>query len=82
MSIITLRTITGVIDDNGLLKGRIKLAGAGGLFPVELLPGMEKSSISLLRTIPVLGDKSCAPKYELTVVVMETAFRRLSTMEM
>lgn len=82
MSIITLRTITGVIDDNGLLKERIKLAGAGGAFPAELLPGMEKSSISLLRTIPVVGDKRCAPKYELTVVVMETAFRWLSTIEM
>lgn len=62
------------MDDNGLFPGLIKFAGAGG--GRFLLPfiGMEKSSISLFRTIPVLGDRICAPKYAFTVVVMETAF--------
>lgn len=68
------------MEDNGLFNGLIKFAGAGGgILAAELL-GMEKSSISLLSNIPVLGDKICDPKYELTVLVIETAFRSLSTM--
>lgn len=78
----TLRTIVGVIDDNGLFPGRMKLAGEGGGASPVVLPGMEKSSISLLRMMPVLGDMNLDPKYELTVVVIETALRWLSTMEM
>lgn len=61
------------MDDNGLFPGLIKLAGAGGE-PVETFPGIEKSSISLFKIIPVLDDSICAPKYEFTVVVMEMAF--------
>ena len=70
-----MRTIVGVMEDNGLFIGTIKLAGAGGGTLAEALPGIEKSSISLLRNIPVLGDKNCAPKYEFTVLVIEIAFR-------
>lgn len=67
------------MDDNGLFPGLMRLRGAGGgTCPVL---GVEKSSISLFRTIPVLGDSICAPKYEFTVLVMETAFRSLSTMD-
>lgn len=69
------------MDDNGLFSGLIKLAGAGGGRPAEPFPGMEKSSISLFKTIPVLGDSICEPKYEFTVVVMEMAFRSRSTMD-
>ena len=77
----TFNTIVGVIEDKGLLPGRTKLGGAGGgVFP-ELLLGMEKSSISLLRTIPVLGDSIFEPKYAFTVLVIDTAFRLLSTMD-
>lgn len=68
------------MDDNGLFPGLMRLGGAGGGTCPVLFPGMEKSFISLFRTIPVLGD-SCAPKYEFTVLVMETAFRSLSTMD-
>lgn len=77
----TLRTIVGVIDESGRFPGTIKFAGAGGLAPPVVLNGIEKSSISLFRTIPVDGDIICAPKYEFTVVVMETAFRSASTMD-
>ena len=69
----TLRTMIGDMDDNGLFPGLIKLAGAGGRDPVATFPGIEKSSISLFNTIPVLGDIIFEPKYELTVVVIDTA---------
>ncbi len=44
-------------------------------------PGMEKSSISLFRRIPVEGEMSLDPKPVLMVVVIETAFRAASTIE-
>jgi len=76
-----LRTIVGDMDDNGLFPGTTKLAGAGGRTSLEtFFIGMEKSSISLLSTIPVLGESIVAPKYEFTVVVMETAFLSKSIM--
>lgn len=54
----------GVIEDKGRFPGRMKLAGAGGGTSKLLLDfiGIEKSSISLFRTIPVLGDSITAPK--------------------
>jgi hypothetical protein len=70
-----LRAIVGDMDDNGLFPGTMKLAGAGGGTSFEtFFIGMEKSSISLFNTIPVLGERIFAPKYPFTVVVMETAF--------
>lgn len=72
----------GVMDDKGLFPGWMKLAGAGGGSSAVTFAGMEKSSISLLRMMPVLLDKNLAPKYELMVVVIDTALRWLSTMEM
>lgn len=72
----------GAIDDNGLFPGRMKLAGEGGGTSPVVFSGMEKSSISLLRMMPVLGDMNLDPKYELMVVVIETALRWPSTMEM
>lgn len=71
--------IVGVMEDNGLLKGLIKFAGAGGGVLAEAFVGIEKSSISLFSTIPVLGDIIWDPKYEFTVLVIDTAFRSLST---
>lgn len=58
----TLRTIVGDIDDKGRFPGAIKLAGAGGATFFETFAGMEKSSISLFNTIPVLGESTPAPK--------------------
>ena len=69
------------MEDNGLFPGRIKLAGAGGGRSAETFLGIEKSSISLFRTIPVLGDRNSEPKYEFTVAVMDTAFRSWSMIE-
>lgn len=71
----------GVLDDNGRLKGQMKLGGAGGAPSPVTFSRMEKSTISLLRTIPVLGERYSAPKYEFMVVVMETAFLSLSTID-
>jgi len=78
----TLRIIVGVIEDNGRFPASTKLAGGGGGDPgVELLRGVEKSSISLLRTIPVDVERILAPKYPFIVVVIDTAFLSLSTTE-
>ena len=76
----TFRTIVGVMDDNGRFPGTMKLAGAGGGTSLETFLGMEKSSISLFSTIPVLGERIFAPKYAFTVVVMEMALRSRSMM--
>lgn len=77
----TSKTIVGAMDDNGLFPGLIKFDGAGGGRPAETFIGMEKSPISLFRSIPVLGDSMWEPKYEFTVLVMETAFRSRSMMD-
>lgn len=50
------------MDDNGLFPGAIKLAGAGRGTSPETFAGIEKSSISLFNTIPVLGDSTREPK--------------------
>lgn len=54
----------GLIEDKGRFPGRMKLAGVGGgtSGPPSDFTGIEKSSISLFRTIPVLGDNINAPK--------------------
>ena len=77
----TFKTIVGDMEDNGLFPGLIKLAGAGAGTPAETFPGIEKSSISLFRSIPVLGDSICEPKYEFTVEVRDTAFRSRSMID-
>lgn len=58
------------------------MAGAGGGTFFKFFAGIEKSSISLLRSIPVVGERNFEPKYEFTVVVIETAFLLPSTMDM
>ena len=71
--------MVGVMEERGRFKGLTKLAGVGGGEPGVVFVGMEKSSISLLSRTPVLGDTIRDPKYALTVLVMETALRSLST---
>jgi hypothetical protein len=79
--VVTLSIIVGVIEERGRFRGLTKLAGAGGGELADVFAGMEKSSISLLSKMPVLGDRIRDPKYALTVVVIETAFLSLSTMD-
>ena len=54
--------IIGVMEDKGLLLGSIKFVGAGGSLSGDISVGVEKSSISLLITIPVEVDRTPAPK--------------------
>lgn len=58
----TFVTIIGVMEDKGLLFGLIKFAGAGGKVSLDILEGIEKSSISSLRIIPVEGESTPPPK--------------------
>ncbi|KAF6156324.1 hypothetical protein GIB67_013768 [Kingdonia uniflora] len=60
--ILCPRVIIGVIDDNGLFFGAMKFAGTGGSLSAIFYVGVEKSSISLLSTIPVEGASTPAPK--------------------
>lgn len=76
-----MTTMVGFMEERGRFKGLTKLAGAGGGEFSEVFAGMEKSSISLLSRIPVRGERISDPKYALTVLVIETAFRSLSTMD-
>lgn len=50
------------MEDNGLLFGRMKFAGEGGSLSGDTSVGVEKSSISLLRMMPVEGDSTPPPK--------------------
>lgn len=58
----TFVTIIGVMEDKGLLLGSMKFAGAGGRWSGDKSVGIEKSSISLLSTIPVEGESTPPPK--------------------
>ena len=80
-SYLTLTTMVGVMEERGRFKGLTKLAGAGGGEFSDAFAGMEKSSISLLSRMPVRGERISEPKYALTVLVIETAFRSLSMMD-
>lgn len=62
-------TITVEIELNGLAPGRMKFAGEGGKPKKLFFPGMEKSSISLLRMRPVRGEMMREPNQVLMVVV-------------
>lgn len=55
-------TTVGHIEDKGLLPGSIKFAGDAVILYKFVIFGKEKSSISLLRIIPVLLDANFAPK--------------------
>jgi hypothetical protein len=54
--------MSGVMEDKGRFPGAMKLAGAGGSSSGERSSGTEKSSISLLSTMPVDGESTSAPK--------------------
>lgn len=60
--VITLRTMVGDMDESARLPGLTKFCGAGGRNPGGGTPGIEKSSISLLSTMPVEGERTIAPK--------------------
>ena len=59
---LTLRTMVGHMEERGRFRGATKLLGAGGGVFAVVFAGMEKSSISLLSTMPVDGERTCAPK--------------------
>ena len=53
--------MVGTMDDTGRRPGLMKLASDGGMPKVLTRPGVEKSSISLLRTMPVEGEITPIP---------------------
>ena len=58
------RTRVGQVDDIGILPGTMKLVGEAGTPNTFTVPGVEKSSISLLKMMPVLLPKTFDPKLE------------------
>ena len=52
----------GLIEDIGIFPGSGKLDGDGEMLQILGFPGIEKSSISLLNTIPVLEPYTSDPK--------------------
>ena len=61
----SLSNTLGLIDDIGRFPGSMKLLGEAGT-PKELTaPGVEKSSISLLKIIPVRFPIRFDPKLEI-----------------
>ena len=54
--------IDGLIDDMGRLRGLMKFEGDGGRPNVLDMLGVEKSSISSLKSIPVRFPKTLDPK--------------------
>ena len=65
--------IAGVMEKRGLLPGLAKLFGEDGSPKLFMISGNEKSSISSLNIIPVLGDIVSAPINKLTVLAAATA---------
>ncbi len=53
LSFLAWVMMSGAIDDRGRLPGWMKLAGDAGKPKKLVVPGVEKSSISLLKRIPV-----------------------------
>ena len=58
------RTRVGQVDDIGILPGTMKLLGEAGTPKKFTVPGIEKSSISLLKMMPVLLPMTFEPKLE------------------
>jgi hypothetical protein len=65
--------IAGLMGERGLFLGLAKLFGDGGSPKSLMISGNEKSSISSLNIIPVLGDIISAHINKLTVLVAATA---------
>ena len=59
---LVLTKTVGVMEDNGLLPGLMKLVGDGGSLKKFVMFGEEKSSISSFKIIPVEGDMMPDPK--------------------
>ena len=59
------RNMVGVIEDMGRLKGSIKLLSEGSTPKAFFVPGVEKSSISLLYIIPVRVERYFEPKLKV-----------------
>ena len=57
-------TNVGHVDDIGLLPGTMKLVGEAGTPKKFFAPGVEKSSITLLKIIPVLFPTTLDPKIQ------------------
>ena len=55
-------TRVGHMDDIGILPGTMKLLGEAGTPYTLMVPGVEKSSISLLKIMPVLLPTTFDPK--------------------
>lgn len=55
------KMMLGHIEDSGRLPGLIKLAGDGRNPTPLAFPGLEKSSISLFKMIPVLFERTVPP---------------------
>lgn len=58
-------SIEGTIEDMGILPGWIKLDGEAGTPNALLVPGVEKSSISLLNKMPVFVPRTLEPKLKM-----------------
>ena len=63
-------TMVGVMEESGRFPGAMKLAGEGGTPKEFTIPGVEKSSISLLNMMPVLLPRTLDPK-------LKTVMRRI-----
>lgn len=69
--------ILGVIEDKGLFPGTIKLAGDGSKPNKLVMPGDEKSSITLFIMIPVDNVVNPAPKLKkkLELITKKSALK-------
>ncbi len=70
---LLLTNIAGVMDDMGILPGTMKLDGEAGTPKALVVLGVEKSSISSLKIIPVLLPLTLDPKLWIYKIVMITA---------
>ena len=55
-------TMVGLMEDMGLLPGTMKLVGEAAYWYALSVPVVEKSSISLLKIIPVRFPRTLLPK--------------------
>ncbi len=58
--------MVGVIEDMGRFPGSIKLLGDGATPKKFFFPGVEKSSISLLKIMPVRVERYFEPKLQVS----------------
>lgn len=58
------RTMVGDMDDIGIFPGNIKLEGEAGTPKLLTVPGVEKSSISSLKIMPVREPRTKEPSLQ------------------